>query len=102
MGFYKENLEITNRLRARIDAAPEEMLALWRDLKDEFTLFPRINKRLKVPECVPEELREWYATRGFYVEKPIGNFDLIRSPALAEEVKRCYKRLTPLYRTKAG
>ena len=32
------------------------------------------------------------------VEKEIGDFDLIRSPGLADEVKRCYERLTPLYR----
>ena len=81
MGFYK----------------PGEMLRLWRELRDEFVLFPRINKRLKVPENIPEELREWYAARAFYVERPIADFDLIRSPALAEEVKRCFGRLKPLY-----
>ena len=98
MGFYKENAGIMGALRARIETAPEEMLRLWRDVRDEFILFPRPNKRLKVPENVPEELHPWYTARGFYIEKPINDFDLIRSPALAEEIKRGYARLKPLYR----
>lgn len=98
MGFYKENVEIMANLRARIEKSPEEILGLWRELRDEFTLFPRINKRIKIPEEIPEELREWYAARGFYVEKAINDFDLIRSPMLADEIKHCYARLTPLYR----
>ena len=98
MGFYKENSGIMSALRARMDAVPGEMLALWRDLRDEFILYPRPNKRLKVPENIPEELHDWYTARGFYVEHPIYDFDLIRSPALAEEIKRGYQRLKPLYR----
>lgn len=98
MGFYKENAEVMADLRARMEKDPGELLRLWRDLRGEFVLFPRVNKRLKVPEGIPEELREWYASRAFYVEKEIGDFDLIRSPGLADEVKRCYQRLTPLYR----
>ena len=98
MGFYKENAGIMAALRARMEIAPDELLGLWRDLRDEFIFVSRPNKRLKVPEEVPEELHDWYRARGFYVEKPISDFDLIRSPALAEEIKRGYGRLKPLYR----
>ena len=98
MGFYRENAGIMAGLRARMDIAPEEMLGLWRDVRDEFVLFPRLNKRMKIPEQIPEELHPWYAARGFYVEKAIDDFDLIRSPALAEEVRHCFAKLTPLYR----
>ena len=98
MGFYKENASIMSALRARMEVAPGELLALWRDLRDEFVFYPHPNKRLKVPEGIPEELHGWYTARSFYVEHPITDFDLIRSPALAEDVKRGYARLKPLYR----
>lgn len=98
IGFYHENSTIMAALRTRIETAPEELLSLWGALRDEFNLICTRNKRLKIPDNIPVELYPWYTARSFYVEKTIDDFDLIRSPALAEEVKRCYGRLTPLYR----
>ena len=98
MGFYKENTGIMSALRARMETASAELLGLWREIRDEFALCPIPNKRMKVPEGIPEELHDWYTARGFYVEHRIHDFDLIRSPALAEEIKRGYARLKPLCR----
>jgi hypothetical protein len=53
---------------------------------------------MNIPAEVPEALKTWYALKGFYVEKEINDFDLIRSPALADEIIRGFKHLKPLYR----
>lgn len=98
MGFYRENRGIMNALRARMAANPREMLEICRPIMNEFTLHAEPNRRIKIPDSIPEELRGWYAAKGFYFEKEITDFDLIYSPALAEEIKQGYKRFTPLYR----
>ncbi len=98
MGFYRENREIMDALRRRMEVNPQEMLELYAPILGEFKLYGEPSRRVKVPENLPEELRPWYAAKGFYFEKEIADFDLIYSPALAEEIKRGYERLTPLYR----
>ena len=98
MGFYRENRATMDALRGRMQAAPEEMEALYLPLRDEFTLHAQPNKRIKIPEDIPDALRGWYAAKGFYLEKEIADFDLIRSPRLAEEIRGGYQRLKPLYR----
>ncbi|MDO4573538.1 MAG: DUF2461 family protein, partial [Clostridia bacterium] len=54
-------------------------------------------KRMAIPAEVPEELREWYALRGFYFEREIDDFDLLRSPALVDEIAAGYREIRPLY-----
>ena len=53
----------------------------------------------RVPEEVPAQLRTLYAAKSFYFEKVMDDFDLIRSPALAQELRQSFERLKPLYRT---
>ena len=84
MGFYRENRAL--------------MEALLAPLLGEFALYAVPNKRIRVPEAVPEALRPLYAAKGFYLEKAITDFDLIYSPDLAEEVRGGFMRLKPLYR----
>ena len=98
MGFYRENRGVMDALRERMRTAPEELLALYRPLRAEFTLHANTAKRIRLPENLPPELTDWYAAKGFYLEKEITDFDLIRSPALAEEIRGGYARLAPLYR----
>ena len=97
MGFYKGNPPLMNGLRRQIKQDPGPMLELWRELRDEFTLHPNTIKRMKVPEEIPEELRQWYPLRGFYIEKELPDFALLKSPALLEELKSGYMKLKPFY-----
>ena len=39
--------------------------------------------------------------KGFYFEKPISDFSLIKSPALADELAESFRLLAPLYQTLA-
>ena len=98
MGFYRENRDMMNALRERMRTAPEELLSLYRPLRDTFALHVNAYKRMRLPEDLPTELHDWYAARGFYLEREIDDFDLLRSPALAEEIRTGYARLAPLYR----
>ena len=98
MGFYRENRGLMDALRHRMELAPQEVLDVCMPVLAEFTLYAEPNRRIKVPENIPEALRPWYAAKGFYFEKAITDFNLIYSPALAEEVKNGFLRLKPLYR----
>ena len=98
MGFYDENRPLMDALRRRLETEPGEFLNLWNDIKDGFTLFPKSYKRMKIPENIPEEARVWYNLKGFYVEKELKNFELLKSPALAEEIIAGFEKLTPMYR----
>ena len=97
MGFYKGNPPLMNGLRRQLKQNPGPMLEMWRELRDEFTLHPNTIKRMKVPEEIPEELRQWYPLRGFYIEKELPDFALLKSPALLEELKNGYMKLKPFY-----
>ena len=97
-GFYKGNKPLMDLLRKRILAKPEEVLSLYRPVAEEFMLYADISSRIVIPDEVLPELRTLYAAKTFYFEKDILNFDLIRSPELADEISSSFKRLAPLYR----
>ncbi len=98
MGFYRENRGTMNALRTQLCSNGDDFMRLWEPLMNEFTLFPQTSKRIHPPEAMPEVLVPWYTARGFYLEKEIQDFDLIRSSKLADEIQRGYRRLKPLYR----
>lgn len=98
MGFYKSNKALMDILRRRILEKPDEFLAVYLPIAAEFQLYADINSRVVIPDAVPPEARAFYAARSFYFEKTISDFDLIRSPGLADELRGCFKRLAPLYR----
>lgn len=98
MGFYDENRPLMNALRRRILTEPEKVLEAVDSALDEFTLHANAFRRMSIPAEVPEALKIWYALKGFYVEREVNDFRLIRSPELAEEVSRGYRHLKPLYR----
>ena len=97
-GFYKGNKPLMDAIRRRILARPDEVLELYRPVAEEFVLYSDINSRISIPDEVPPELRALYASRTFYFEKEISDFDLIRSPQLADAIRADFKRLAPLYR----
>ena len=97
MGFYDENKPMMNALRRRLEQDETEFLRLWHEIEDEFTLYPKSLKRIKIPETLSEEAKIWYPLKGFYVEKELG-VPLLKSPALVDELARGFRKLTPLYR----
>lgn len=98
MGYYRQNRPVMEALRLRMQAAPGELLALCQPLLEAFTLYAEPNRRIRVPENIPEALRPLYAAKNFYFEQEITDFDLIRSPELAGVIRNGYARLKPLYR----
>lgn len=98
MGFYDENRPIMNALRRqlKIDATP--LLDAWAVAESEFELFTKPLKRIAIPEDIPEAAKRWYNLKGFYVEKDINDFALLKSPAFADEVISGYNKLKPLYK----
>ena len=99
MGFYKGNKPLMDCIRKLILQKPRLMLDLVQPLMEEYHFFPELSARIAIPEEVPAALRALYASKTFYFEKVIDDFDLIRSPALAQEVRQSFERFKPLYRT---
>lgn len=97
MGFYDENRPLMNALRRRLLTEPETFLNLWRPIRDEFPLYVKSMKRMAIPEALHPELAAWYPAKGFYLEKEISDFDLIKSPRLVDEIISGYQKLSPLY-----
>lgn len=97
MGFYDENKPLMNALRRRLNEDPTEFLELWNAVKDEFTLYPKSAKRMKIPDDIPEEAKIWYNLKGFYIEREINDFNLLKSPGLAEYLKESYEKVMPMY-----
>jgi len=98
MGFYDENRPLMNALRKRLDTEPEPFLKLWNDIKNEFTLYPKSMKRMKIPDTIPEEAKIWYNLKGFYVEKEIKDFNLLKSPGLSDVLKESFGKIIPMYK----
>ena len=98
MGFYDENKPLMEALRRKLENEPEEFLKIWDGIKDEFTLYPKSYKRMKIPESIPEAARVWYNLKGFYVEKDLNDFRLLKSPELAKELIAGFEKLIPMYR----
>ena len=96
MGFYHQNKPLMDALRRRMAADPQYVLDLLAPLSD-FYIFAVPNSRIKPPEDLPAGLRGLYCCRSFYFEKEIRDFDLIRSPRLADALKEGFMRLKPLY-----
>lgn len=97
MGFYDENRPLMNALRRRFITEPEIFLSLWRPVQEEFPLYVKALKRMPIPESLHEALRSWYPAKGFYLEKELRDFSLIKSPRLVDEIVGGFRRLMPLY-----
>ncbi len=97
MGYYRAQKPLMNALRRRILTEPERLMALLEPVLKEFTLSTNNYRRMTVPDEVPEPLRILYPTKGFYFEKDLTDFSLLKSAALADEIARSYRILAPMY-----
>jgi len=98
MGFYDENRPLMKAHRLQLEKDFSEFQEIVRETEKEFTLFAKSFKRMPVPENLPEAIKKWYPLKGFYVEKNISDFSLLKSPELADEIIKGYQSLIPLYR----
>lgn len=99
LGFYQSNRALMDIIRRFILEKPQQMLEIYLPLAEEFQFYADTAGRIAVPEAVPMQLRALYAAKQFYFEKEIADFDLIRSPDLVGELRACFNRLAPFYRT---
>lgn len=97
MGYYRPTKPLMNALRRRMATEPERLVDLMTPVLREFTLSTDNYRRMAVPDELPDILRPLYPTRGFYFSKPLNDFALLKSPALAEEIARGYQALAPMH-----
>ena len=98
MGYYRAGRGLMNALRRRILTEPDLLLEALEPIQGRFILDADSYRRMAIPEGVPEALRPLYPIRGFYYYKPISDFNLLKSPALADELIEGFTRLSPLQR----
>ena len=97
-GMYYPNRPMMNGFRRLLDADPGEFAEIWGALAGDFTLHRNPIKRMAVPDSLPDIVKPWYNLRGFYIEKEIRDFALLKSAALADGISEGLARITPLYR----
>lgn len=98
MGYYRGSRPLMNAWRRRILVEPDVLENLVRPVLGEFKLYAESYRRMVIPEDVPELLRPLYPVKGFYFERELNDFSLLKSPALADEIARSFRVLAPLYR----
>lgn len=96
MGYYHAYKPMMNALRRSMLIEPERALAIFEPIMDEFALSVDIYRRMPIPDAIPEKLRVLYPAKNFYFSKPIKDFNLIKSPALADEIRIGFQHLRPL------
>jgi len=100
-GYYGANKQTMDRVRRRIVAKPQEIMALFErcGVPERFALQGDAYKRLAVPAEVPESLRGLYVKKGFYFENATGaqDFDMLFSESLVPRLREEYLRVAPLY-----
>ena len=97
IGMYMENKAMLANMRVSLINEPDRMPSLFRTVGDEYELHVERAKRLKIPEELSGEAREWYNLKSFYLMKKFNDYDLMKSPALADEVKKHLLHLKPVY-----
>lgn len=97
MGFYEENKSHMNGLRRRFETEPEAFLERLDPLRGDFKIHLNAYKRMKLPESLHPDLREWYPIRSFWLVHEITDWGLLKSPALVDYIADGVARLAPLY-----
>lgn len=98
MGSYGENRPLMNGLRRRLLSEPEAFLEALRPTRDDFTRYMDAFKRMKLPENLRPGVADWYPVRSFYLQHDIGDFGLLKSPALVDYIAEGFRKLKPFYR----
>ena len=98
LGFYEDNKPLTDALRTIIANDPSGVRAALDAADSSFTLNARTYKKLTVPQNATEYgLQDWYKMKSFYVSATINDFELMRSSALIDFIKRGLLSLKPIY-----
>ena len=98
MGFYDENKPVMNALRRKLTTEPDVFTEVMAPAMEYFTLHAKSYKKIAVPDDLPDALKAWYPLRGFYVEREISDFKLLKSPDLTQYLLSGYRIAAPLYR----
>lgn len=97
MGFYSAGREKMERVRRRIDAAPERFAALVTSLPAEYKVMGEMYKVSRAGH-MPDVIRPWYDRKSFWTEALWPVDDLVLSEGLSFHLREQWALLHPLYR----
>lgn len=98
MGFYRSNATLMRRFRKRVDAQPDKFIQMYMPIAKDFMLSEFPDKKVIAPAEYPRDVQRIYAANRFYLSADIRDFDLIRSPLLAQYLINSFQQLKPLYK----
>ena len=105
MGFWGENREAMDQFRKKMQADPGGTMSLLDSLElDRHGMAPggTVHKRIAIPDNIPEPLRGWYVMKEMYIGKIRPDFRIVFTTKLADELKKDFRSLSPLYRLLRG
>lgn len=97
MGFYEENKPLMDVHREILLSRPDVFRRALAESRTELAPHAARYKRLKVPDGVPADLREWYLIRNIGYSGYITDGSLIRSPELTQFLISELNKLKPMY-----
>lgn len=95
--LWHAKTEIMNRYRAKLDARPEEFLALIREAEAASGLTFGGENYYRKKVCSDPRLEPYYNLKSLIMDADRAPDDLLFSPRLAGEVTKTLKALYPLY-----
>lgn len=103
LGFWGENKPAMELLRQRMVSHPRELLNLLPILKEcDIAIDGEKYQRMKVPESLPEPLKEWYLRKEIYFIKRNIQPEWVFEPDLKSRLERDFLALAPFYRLLRG
>ncbi len=97
MGFYGEHRLLMDHIRQLLLKNPNRLRPLLNYEKTGFEMEAHRFKRFKIPDDLPDQYKDFYLMRSFWLQQSILDFDLLRSPLLVNTLLDGYKQLSPLY-----
>lgn len=100
LGFWGENRPAMNALRTMIVQKPSKVSDAFQQAKipdQTFEIGGEIYRKLRIPDGVPEELREVYPHKSLYISRLGISLSDAYSPRIVDLCGRDLVRLKPLY-----
>jgi len=96
MGYYRPERGVMNALRRRMVYTPQPLLDALAPIAD-YQVESESYRRMTVPDAVPEPLRFLYPTKTFFFFRNLTDFNLLKSPTLADVIAKGFHQLAPFY-----
>ena len=97
VGTYMRDKPKMNAVMKALVEVPDDVWRVVASPLARFRVYGESYKRMTVPDEVPARLKALYPLKNLGFYKKLDSFDLIKSPALADEIAEGFTLLAPFY-----